>query len=438
MVMADKYKVIIRRCDGYENVDRIRGIIREGMEELGARPHGKVLLKPNFIFAHKRYGRYGCTEPRMLEAMIDVMGAMPEVDKITIGERTAVTVPTRYIFSEGGFSYLAQKPKVELCFFDEAELVEVPLHKGTLHKSLHLARALAEADYKVWAPKLKHHASSKLTHALKLNIGILNAHERLAGHDWRLEEKIADLYEAGHPDLVISDAIVIGQQAELVPKPLNLGVVMMGTSGVAMDIVGARLIGFEPDEIEHLRLARSRGWPPVSEDDVEIVSEVPFEQLLAKTRNFDRTYNDAREVDTPVRVYIGHRPGGTEQCHTGCHNMMKTALAIMEANRPGCLKQARPIAVVIGEYDGDVDGQGLPILLVGGCTKINGKTIGKTTRIGGCPVVVPVFMSYGAHYFKVPNPYFDPAAMWKLPYFVARTVAAKIKNRGLFKADFMS
>ena len=39
-----KHKVLIRRCDEYD-ADRIRGIVKEGMEELGVRPSGRVLLQ---------------------------------------------------------------------------------------------------------------------------------------------------------------------------------------------------------------------------------------------------------------------------------------------------------------------------------------------------------------------------------------------------------
>ena len=436
--MAEKFKVIIRRCADYADRGRIRALIREGIAELGEKPHGKVLLKPNLIFAHSRYGRFGYTEPRIMDAIIDVLGAIPEVEKITIGERTAVTVPTRYVFYGAGYGPLAKKPKVELCFFDEARLKEVPLKKGVLHKSLMLAEALADADYKVWAPKLKHHASARMTHALKLNIGILNADERLLYHDWRLEEKIADLYEAGYPDLVVSDSILIGQQGELVPKPLHLGVLMMSNNGVAIDSVGARILGFEPDQIEHLRIARARGWEPVSDDQIEIVGDVGLDELRGRTKNFDRTFNDPRTVETPVRFFIGPRPGGPEICDTGCVNMIKTSLAVMDAYSPGALKNAAPVAVVIGEYEGDVDGQGHPILLVGDCTKVRGKVTGKTRRIGGCPTVVPVFMNFGAHYFKVPNPYLDPGELVNMPYHMMRSWVEKIRNRGLWDAKFFS
>jgi uncharacterized protein (DUF362 family) len=39
------------RCDAYDP-DKIAGIIKEGMQELGVKPSGKVLLKPNVVIAH--------------------------------------------------------------------------------------------------------------------------------------------------------------------------------------------------------------------------------------------------------------------------------------------------------------------------------------------------------------------------------------------------
>ncbi len=46
-----KHKVIIRKCPDYD-ADKIAGIIREGMQELGAIPEGNILLKPNTVIAH--------------------------------------------------------------------------------------------------------------------------------------------------------------------------------------------------------------------------------------------------------------------------------------------------------------------------------------------------------------------------------------------------
>lgn len=60
-----KHKVIIRKCAEYD-ADKIAGIIREGMQDLGAIPRGNILLKPNTVTAcvGKRFRAHGCFEDR--------------------------------------------------------------------------------------------------------------------------------------------------------------------------------------------------------------------------------------------------------------------------------------------------------------------------------------------------------------------------------------
>lgn len=428
------YKVIIRRCPDYDNLDRIRGIVSDGMEELGAKPKGKVLLKYNMVFAHRKISRYAYTHPRVLEGIVDTLAARPEVEKVILGERTGVYVPTRYTFMQAGYEYLRRKPKVEVCFFDEDKLVGVTLDKGGFHRKLRFARTILKADYKVYAPKLKHHVSTRLTCSLKLNIGICDQKERLLGHDHHLEEKIADLYEVGYPDMVVVDAIDVGQQNEIFPKPRRLGIIVMGNSGVAVDSVCARLIGFKSDDIKHLKIARSRGWEPVTDEQIEIKSELPLEELAERIKDFDYSYSDLGKIDTKARFFLGNYPGGKEPCWGGCINMLKGALAGFEAYHEGSLKSAKPVAMVIGEYEGDVDGQGYPILLVGNCTKIRGEARGKTRRIRGCPVGIPIFTIMAPYYLKIPSPLLsevseDPRQIYLFPYQAALSYIHKFINR---------
>ena len=45
---TQKARVIIRHCDSYDP-ERIRQIVREGLEELDLRPFGRTLMKPNLV-----------------------------------------------------------------------------------------------------------------------------------------------------------------------------------------------------------------------------------------------------------------------------------------------------------------------------------------------------------------------------------------------------
>src|ERR1043165_3595865 len=69
-------KVILRSCRDYDP-ERIRSIIREGSEELGLRPFGRTLVKPNLVAAGPLFP-YAYTRPEfgegVLQALRDVGG----------------------------------------------------------------------------------------------------------------------------------------------------------------------------------------------------------------------------------------------------------------------------------------------------------------------------------------------------------------------------
>ena len=52
MNTAKKSRVILRRCNAYEP-RLISGIISESLTDLGFKPHGKTLIKPNVVSANK-------------------------------------------------------------------------------------------------------------------------------------------------------------------------------------------------------------------------------------------------------------------------------------------------------------------------------------------------------------------------------------------------
>src|SRR6476660_3446304 len=90
-------KVILRSCREYD-AEAIRTIIREGLEELGLRPFGRTLVKPNLVAAGPMFP-YAYTRPEfgegVLRALRDVGGdtAAGGVTELAVGERCGITVP---------------------------------------------------------------------------------------------------------------------------------------------------------------------------------------------------------------------------------------------------------------------------------------------------------------------------------------------------------
>ncbi len=101
--MNQKHKVLIVKCDHYD-ADKISGIIKEGMQELGAKPAGNILMKPNVVLAHPQVFPHAFTRKEFLEGTIMATKSLaPNAAEIAVGERSAITIPTRANFKMAGY-----------------------------------------------------------------------------------------------------------------------------------------------------------------------------------------------------------------------------------------------------------------------------------------------------------------------------------------------
>ena len=427
--------VIIRSCPD-DNADRIRGIIREGMEELGVRARGRVFIKPNVVTANRVYIRGSYTDREVVKSAIDVIKSHSP-GPITIGESGGYGVPTRLFLREAGYTRIGRDKGVDVVDLNEAPTVKVPLEKGLWHKSMNLARCIAEADTKIWMPKLKYHIVCTVTNALKLNIGILTHGERLLFHDDRLDEKIVDLLEAGYPDLVITDAIDIGHGFESTPKLFRLGALVMSRDPVAIDAVACRILNFAPHECRHLEIASERGYGSIEDGDYRVIGDLTIEELAGRTRHIVSEFQDIQKVDTPLKFYCGEAWDRGRFCHGGCLAALKGCLATIDARRPGSLKRAKPGHIVTGVYKGDVGAPGEDVMLIGDCTRVEGRlTARRVRRVKGCTVGAKGLLLVLPLTFRMPSPMADPRdallfIWYNLTGLFRRLVRKLIPARGL-------
>ena len=88
-------RVIIRHCADYDT-QAIRAIVREGLNELGLKPTGRTLVKPNLVAAGTLFP-HAHTRPELGEGVLlalkDVAGE--DMTELAVGERCGITVPTR-------------------------------------------------------------------------------------------------------------------------------------------------------------------------------------------------------------------------------------------------------------------------------------------------------------------------------------------------------
>ncbi|MBN1574439.1 MAG: DUF362 domain-containing protein [Deltaproteobacteria bacterium] len=407
MTKDKRKKVILRRCDSY-NEAVISGIIKESLTDLGIKPNGKTLIKPNVVTANKAYIFDSYTHPTVIGSAVDVLRSMGAAD-VTVGESGGYGIPSRLFLKESGYFKMGKEKGVRVVDFNEEKYYKVPLKKGMWHKSMRVAKSLHNADFKVWMPKLKYHICCTITNALKLNIGILTHAERMLYHDDRLNEKIVDLLEIGFPNVVISDAVKIAHGYESAPKPFDLGLILVANDPLAADAVGAKILGFKPEDVIHLVMASERGYGSIADVDIEVTGDVTIEELAKKTKGIVSEYQDIHKVDTPIKFYTGNDPDRGRFCYGGCLAALKGCLGTIDARRPGSVKNARPGGIVTGVYKGDVIHPDGPVLLIGDCTKVLGKLEAKKVkRIKGCPLGTKMLFVTLPRTFGMPSPLFDP------------------------------
>jgi uncharacterized protein (DUF362 family) len=418
--------VLLRRVESY-NPSALNAVVQEGIELLDRKPHGKVLIKPNVVFANKHYSQHAFTNPDLVGTVVDhVRRTYPGVTDLTIGESGGFAIPTRMNFKESGYYEMGSRHQVPIIDFNEDKYVKVSLEKATCHQTLLCPRLIHEADFKIWMPKLKYHICCEITNALKLNIGSLLHKERMLYHDDRLNEKIVDILEIGYPDLIITDAVTIGHGFESCATPSHLGLIMISNDPIASDVVAAQILGYKPEDVRHLRIASERGYGSIDPASVKILGDIGIEELTKRTSGIVSEFQDMQKLDTRIRFYEGIGPNTNQICYGGCMAAVKGSLGTIDARRPGSLKNAKPGAIVTGIYEGDVDADGGVCLLIGDCTEVKGKiTAGRIKKVKGCPIGAVKLTSVLPFVFGMPSPMFDRR---DVPMIVLNTIE-KVVNK---------
>lgn len=386
--MKKDYKVIIRRCRDY-NPDKIAGIIREGMEELNAKPAGKVLLKPNVVIAEPELFPNAFTRSEFLDGVISAVREQGEnIKKLTVGERSGITIPTRFSFKSAGYLRVLKKHKIKADYFDEEKQVPVKLtRKENLRDLIFVPKSISECDYLINLPKFKAHPWTRLTLSLKNYIGIQDDRHRLVDHNSYLEHKIVDLQGVVKSRFIAVDAIEAGQKMMLTPTPFQMDAIIMGTNSCAVDTVGCIMVNVEPQKLVHLKIASDRGHGPMDISKIDVTGDYPLEEIREKTREFqfalehiDKYFDEWDNLNCTVGTFPEkHSP---DYCWGGCPGALQEAMHIFKGYYPDVRERMKKVRYVVGNVNGDLNlTKGEKVVFAGNCTRWEGKIDGKNVKI---------------------------------------------------------
>lgn len=237
----------------------------------------QILIKPNYITAH--HPSTGVTtDGRVVEGIVKFLRERG-IDNIVIGEGSGLA-NTFEAFSIAGLDKISEKYDVKLIDLNKDSFVEVYPPNPLALKKVRVAKTALESTI-ISVPKLKVHRLTTVTLGLKNMMGALASKGSM--HNGKLNENIVDLASVLKPSLTVIDGIVAGEGHEVSGSPVEMNLIIAGTDPVAVDAVGAAVMGISPTEVRHLVLAEKKGLGTCRLENIEVIGE-PIERVKRKFR----------------------------------------------------------------------------------------------------------------------------------------------------------
>ncbi|MEM2210186.1 MAG: DUF362 domain-containing protein [Nitrososphaerales archaeon] len=223
-------------------VDNIEKAIYEALERLRWKEiieqGSVVLIKPNFLTLPKKGVT---TDLDLLKSVIKIIKG--RASRVIVGE----TDSTGRIFDEIMF-------KLNL----DCEILNLSKDKKLIIHGKYGTYNLPELAIKshlINLPILKTHTLTKITGAIKNLFGLIQDRDKEAFH-WRIDKVLADLYEIFQPKINILDAIYsMDEKGPIYGRIKNTGFIMASRDALALDCAACDLIGLNPKEVNHLKIA---------------------------------------------------------------------------------------------------------------------------------------------------------------------------------------
>jgi uncharacterized protein (DUF362 family) len=239
-----------------------------------------VLIKVNFITV-KTWDTGATTDPMVVEAIIERLKNLNFT--IYVVESDATITSADKAFETTGMRKMCERNGVQflnLRHVKDKVKIEVP-HGETL-SSITVPRIVTESAI-ISAAKLKTHTATKVTLGMKNMFGLLPDKFKGKYHAKGISKVIVDINTVVKSALTVIDGFVgMEGRGPSDGKPVKMDLTIAGKDPVATDATGARVMGFDPHEISHIRKANEKGLGNI--DDIQIVGE----KLEGVARPFQR------------------------------------------------------------------------------------------------------------------------------------------------------
>ena len=298
----EKKVALVTGDDRKGNIRKCLSLIRQDLKPIKEAKH--ILIKPNLVAIKPEISN---THVEAVEAVIECIRDIVPETQITVGEGAASAfykgLPTSSMYEDYDYYRLEKKfNNVSLTDFDsDTDVIESPIHSVVGDTHLRITRRVEEFDYKISLAIPKTHNFAVATFGIKNMAGLVLRQDMAMIHGMKggievdapktildrlpagtvskarrtlpnwlinflfkqyptyrrsvkmIHRNIVEFAKRTWPDLVVLDGFVCMEgDGPVDGTGVEMKTAIASADPVKADGVGARLIGFEPDEIGYL------------------------------------------------------------------------------------------------------------------------------------------------------------------------------------------
>ncbi len=335
-------QVYLVACDRYVPL-AIKEGVQAASEALGISLNGlrDAVLHVDCRWVHPRYAPSAYVHTDLIRGLA---GTLP-AGTLTIGARSRVRFPTRYSFRQAGYAQVATALNARLTQFDEVATGTVELSQPTtMQPKIELPVPWLQAAFTISIPKLTSSTLVPFAGAMRHFQNLLPAQLQTENHHL-LPKKMVDLLSAVSPNLIVVDAIqALHKGGELSGEPVDLGVLIVGTDAIAVDMICAIALGLEPEQVNFIREASARGIGPKNLDAVSVLGDLSLGELQARAQRVKLLDPNPAKYPLPEQIKVVR---SAKARNSGVSGDLTDALLMLE--RAGVsLNGSRETAIIIG------------------------------------------------------------------------------------------
>jgi uncharacterized protein (DUF362 family) len=228
-----------------------------------------VFIKPNFGSRKRKALLSEGTSSETLRAVVDICRARDS--EVIVGHSPLINPPDATfnrtiedLLQNHGAAWLMDSPGVRFINLEEDALTTFERDGHTLR----VPESYLKADYRINLCKLKTHMQTMVSLGIKNLMGLATIEDKIAFHTVGLTEHLVHFARVACPDLTVIEGVhsMEGTGPHDGRDRLS-NLLLAGNDLLEIDTLAARLMGFEPETIKHLVLARRLGVGRFWEDD---------------------------------------------------------------------------------------------------------------------------------------------------------------------------